>query len=206
MEFLRDAAGEPTALEHVVQLFDSVESLAETVADFARDGLLADEVVLIVVRPEAWTRIANRLGRNAVDVRRAMDRGQLVVLDAVETLAKIAGQSWPDRLRFDAVIGDLVRDLAARGRLRVYGEVVDVLAADAQFHAAIALEELWNALARTVAFKLLCGYSAVHFGSERSSEALRSICRCHSAMHVEERDDLAAWLLTPPQTDGALPS
>jgi hypothetical protein len=184
-----------TPREHVVQLFDTVESVGETVADFVRDGLAADDIVLVVARPDAWTNVRQRLARNAVDVAGAMYRRQLIVLDAAETLAKFTRQSWPDSGRFDTVIGDLVRELAGRGRLRVYGEMVDVLAADAEFRAAIALEDLWNDLATTTPFTLFCGYSAVHFGSERSSEALKAICRCHSATHAHGDDDLALWLL-----------
>jgi hypothetical protein len=196
------AAHGSTTCEHVVQLFDTVESLGETVANFVSEGLGADDVVLIVARPDAWTNIADRLERSAVDVARAMDRRRLVVLDAAQTLSKFTRQSWPDSGRFDSVIGGPVAELAGRGRLRIYGEMVDVLAADAQFRAAIALEDLWNDLATRIPFTLFCGYSAVHFGSERSSEALRLICRCHSATRVHGDDELAAWLLGPRTATG----
>lgn len=187
---------ERTAHEHIVQLFDTLESLGETVGNFVAEGLAADEIVLVVARPEAWTTVAARLDRDAADVQGAVSRRQLVVLDAQATLSKFNGQSWPDRVRFDAVIGGLVRELVGRGRLRIYGEMVDVLAAEGQFQAAVALEDLWNDLAKTIPFSLFCGYSAVNFGSERNRKALRLICRCHSATRVNDDDDLAAWLLS----------
>jgi hypothetical protein len=185
-----------TAGDHVVQLFDTAESLAAAVADFVSEGLAFDDVVLVVTRPDAWMRIAQRLGRNAVDVARALDTRQLVVLDAEETLAKFTRQSWPDSERFYTGIGELVRELAGRGRLRVFGDMVDVLASDAQFSSAVALEDLWNELATTIPFSLFCGYSAVSFGPQRNKEALRLICHCHSATRVNDDDDLAAWLLS----------
>jgi DcmR-like sensory protein len=185
-----------TTREHIVQLFDTVESLGETVAKFVTEGLAADDLVLVVARPHAWTNVAAGLARSGVDVRRAVDVRQLVVLDAATTLSKFTRQSWPDSERFEAVIGGLVRELVGRGRLRIYGEMVDVLAADAQFHAAVALEKLWNDLAKTTPFSLFCGYSAVTFGSQRNSEMLRLICRCHSETRVNDDDDLAAWLLS----------
>jgi hypothetical protein len=189
------------AREHIVQLFDTLESLGESVANFVIEGLTLDDIVLVVARPDAWAKVVARLDRDAVDVRGAVGRRQLVVLDAASTLSKFTGQSWPDSGRFDAVIGGLVRDLARRGRLRIYGEMVDLLAAEAQFRGAVALEDLWNDLAKTIPFSLFCGYSAVNFGSERNSEALRLICRCHSATRVSNDDDLAAWLLRRQQED-----
>lgn len=193
---LREAVEQgSTARAHIVQFFDTLESLAQTVADFVAEGVLADDVVLVVARADAWTSIADRLVRHSIDVDRAKGRERLVVLDAAALLSKCIRRGWPDRGQFDTVIGGLVRELAGRGRLRVYGEMVDVLAEDAQFRAAIALEELWNELAETVPFSLLCGYSAVHFGPERNGESLKAICRCHSATRVGDDDDLARWLL-----------
>jgi MEDS: MEthanogen/methylotroph, DcmR Sensory domain len=196
MAFRKAVLRRSTAREHIVQLFDTVDSLAETVATFVTEGLAADDTVLVVARPEAWTNVAARLDRDAVDVRGALGRRQLVVLDAAATLSKFTRQSWPDSERFEAVIGGRVREWVGRGRLRIYGEMVDVLAAEGQFHAAVALEDLWNDLANAIPFSLLCGYSAVNFGSERNTEMLRLICCCHSATRVSDDDDLAAWLLS----------
>lgn len=190
---------ESSAHEHVAQFYDTPESLAQTVADFVRVGLSADDVVLVVARTETWTSVAARLERDAVDSRDAIHRGRLVVLDAAATLAKFTRKGRPDPDGFVTVVGELVRELAGRGRLRVYGEMVDILAADAQFRAAIALEELWNDLAKTLPFALFCGYSAVNFGSPRSSNALKSICNCHSSVRVHHDDELAYWLVNRPE-------
>jgi hypothetical protein len=195
MAFRETVVRGSAAREHVVQLFDTAESLGQTVARFVQEGLAAEDVVLVVARSASWTTIAERLARDTADIGGALRRGRLIVLDAAATLAKFMKNGRPDDKRFAKVIGGLVHELAARGRLRVYGEMVDVLATDAQFRAAIALEHLWNALGRTVSFSLFCGYSAVNFGSPRSGDALDLICRCHSATRVDDDDDLAAWLL-----------
>src|SRR5581483_9103552 len=101
-----------TAREHIVQLFDTVASLGETVATFVTEGLAADDIVLVVARPHAWTNVAACLDQSGVDVARAVDRRQLVVLDAATTLSEFTRQRWPDSERFETVIGGLVRELA----------------------------------------------------------------------------------------------
>lgn len=44
-------------------------------------------------------------------------------------------------------------------------------------------------------YTLFCGYSAVHFGAEKSATALELICRCHSEVRVHAADDLSSWLV-----------
>jgi MEDS: MEthanogen/methylotroph, DcmR Sensory domain len=192
-----------TVHDHIVQFFDTTESLGAAVSEFVRDGLVARDTVLVAAGGDTWTNVAARLVRRAVDVNGAVTRRQLVVLDAATTLSRFIASSGPDRARFDSVVGGRVRELARTtcGRLRIYGEMVDVLAADAEFHAAVALEDLWNQLAQTVAFSLFCGYSSAHFGPQHNAEALQLILRCHSATRVDPEDALASWLLTRPPAD-----
>jgi hypothetical protein len=194
------------AHDHIVQFFDTLDSLGATVGDFARAGLAANEAVLIVARGEAWRKIAGCLTARGEDVDGAVRRGELVVRDAAALLSQFTRIGWPDRARFEAVVGRLVGELARRGKLRVYGEIVDVLAADGDFGAAVELERLWNDLARRETFSLFCGYSALHFGPQGNSEALKLICRCHSAARADVEDDLATWLLDPPGAGGSRPS
>jgi hypothetical protein len=66
---------------------------------------------------------------------------------------------------------------ACRGRkdcvIRAYGEMVDVLWQAGQTAAAIRLEMLWNQLAQTHSFALLCGYSMGHFYKDASQVEIR---------------------------------
>jgi hypothetical protein len=66
----------------------------------------------------------------------------------------------------------------------VYGEIVELLAAREDFAGAVALEELWNGLARRYPFTLLCGYSAAHFADPTRAGALEAICATHTPSSV----------------------
>ena len=62
--------------------------------------------------------------------------------------------------------------------LRAYGEMVDLLWRDGHSQAAIELEVLWNKLALSLDFALLCGYSMGSF--YKQVDQLESIRVLHS--------------------------
>jgi hypothetical protein len=181
--------------EHLVQLFDTTDSLAETVAEFLAAGVVEGQRLLVVAMPDHWSAIASAMRAAGVDADAATASGQLTRLDAADTLRLFMRRGRPDRDRFDASVGRLVRELASHGQpLRIYGEMVNLLATEANMDGALQLEELWNALAETCAFTLFCGYSAVNFGDPRSAEALRRICQSHSHVRTHPRDPLGSFL------------
>jgi len=106
--------------------------------------------------------------------------GDYLTLDAGETLAMFMLDGMPNPNAFRHSIGSVIRQVL-RGRantpLRCYGEMVDVLWKDGREAAAIRVETLWNELANTHDFKLLCGYS---IGNFYKGAALEDIKRQHS--------------------------
>jgi hypothetical protein len=181
---------------HSCQLFDSPASVAASVGAFFRDGLEAGDNLLAVMCPENWASTVRLLRGQGVNPSAVLASGQLTVLDAVTTLATFRRGGQIDPQLFETSIGGLVRTLAAGDRrLRVYGEMVDVLAMEGDFGASLHLEALWNELMAAVPFDLLCGYSAVNFGNPRSADALRLICAAHGQLRTNPRDLLATFLL-----------
>jgi hypothetical protein len=183
--------------EHIVQFFDSDESRAECVAEFIADGFHAGEPTVVVARPQNWTNVFERLEARDVPVKDAVADGLIVVKDAGDTLRRLSRNGTPDAAAFENIVGKALADLARRanGRVRAYGEMVDLLAQRGELTEAIALETLWNDLGERVPFFLLCGYSAAHFVATSAHRALREICASHSGVHRHAQDPLASWLL-----------
>jgi hypothetical protein len=145
---------------HTVRFYRDTRELSAAVAGFLTEGLRAGEHAIIVATTAHRLAFAAALAAAGVDAPAARARGQLVVLDAPATLRLVqaAGQP-PDPEAFRRIIGGLITRLAADGRpVRVYGEMVALLWDDGQLEAAIALESLWNELAATTPFALLCAY------------------------------------------------
>ena len=180
--------------EHIVQLFDTTESLASVVSNFLYDGISSEANLVVIAKPMNWQATARQLAVRGVDVKVLEEHGRLTVLDARSTLDSFMRHGEPDGAAFEATVGSLVRRLAARP-LYAYGEMVDLLAEESDFRAAHKLEELWNELATTVPFKLLCGYCSTHFGPEVTGASLREICRAHTRVSTSAADQLGSWLL-----------
>ena len=183
--------------EHLVQLFDETESLVAGVSTFLFDAWKKGEHLLVVVRAAHWALTAAELQARGCPVPRLIANGRFVVLDAATTLATFMVNGDPDPGKFRAGVGDLVTRLCAESEhgVAAYGEMVDILAAQGNFQGAEQLEALWNELSRTCSFRLLCGYSATHFGDERTDAHLHGICAAHDGASARATDLLSTWLL-----------
>jgi hypothetical protein len=176
---------------HAVQFYENDSSLFTTVAGFLSQGLVEEHPAIIIATAEHTAAILEHLSGRLIDVEKARDLGELVVLDAHQTLALFMVGDKPDPARFETsvgrVIGDLLKGRSNRTLIRAYGEMVDVLWKEGREEAAIQLELLWNGLAGRHGFALLCGYAMGNFFKQ--TERLEEVCRHHT--HVVPADGTA---------------
>ena len=167
---------------HAVQFYENDSSLFTTVAGFLSQGLVEEHPAIIIATAEHTAAILEHLSGRLIDVEKARELGELVVLDAHRTLALFMVGDKPDPARFEAsigrVVGDLLEGRSNRTLVRAYGEMVDVLWKDGREEAAIQLELLWNGLAGRYGFALLCGYAMGNFFKQ--TERLEEVCRHHT--------------------------
>ncbi len=189
--------------EHVVQLFDSSKSLAETVGNFLSLGLRRGDNVLVVATPQHVQLLGQRLEESGWNTRAAIAARRMVVVDATRILDAFMRQGRPNAAAFDEVVGTVVRQLSNGRRVWIYGEMVDVLAAQGNYQGALALELLWNDLGHRECFTLFCGYASGHFGNPRQARALGEICEAHDHVHRKADDILAEYLLEQPDVKAA---
>jgi hypothetical protein len=186
----------PGGSPHALHLFDSADSRRQAIATLVRAARECGDRLLIVMRLEEWNRVASELPRDEVCLSDALRARQLTVLDAAATLSSFLREGIPDATLFESAVGDEIRRLTADGHaLRIYGDMVDLLAHDGNFDAAARLETLWNDLQARVPFTLLCGYSAAHFSERRDLDALTTICRLHAQVSAHPDDVLGTGLL-----------
>ena len=177
-DFLRGAG----ARAHGVQVYAEPRELAESVAAYLAAGFERDEPGVLVATPGHLSLFAQELGSRGWALPGAERAGLLVVADAEQTLTAIV-ESDDVAQRFDEVVGGLL-DRAQNGGaerpVRVFGEMVDLLARRDAATAADELERLWNALAEKRRFSLLCGYRLDVFDQQSQLDTLPPICREHS--------------------------
>ena len=173
------------AKQHAVQFYGNEQSLFVTVAGFLSEGLVAGQPAIIIATEPHRLAIVDHLAARLIDVEQAQRIGDLVLLDAEESLATFMVGDTPDRNSFESHVGGVIeRVLAGRSQtvIRAYGEMVDLLWKDGRPEAAIRLEVLWNSLAIKYGFALLCGYSMGNF--YKQAEQFREVCALHT--HVIE--------------------
>ena len=169
------------AHHHAVQFYGNESELFKTVGTFLSEGLVSGQPAVVIATVDHAAAIQDALASHLIDVARARHLGDLVMLDAEETLGTFMHNGAPDKLLFQRHVGGLLEQ-AVRGRgrtpLRAYGEMVDVLWRRDQTDAAIRLEVLWNELASLHHFSLLCGYAIGNFYKETSK--IEDVCRQHT--------------------------
>jgi PAS domain S-box-containing protein len=177
--------------EHLVQFYEDEDVLTDSVARFIGEALPVGAPVTIIATERNRHAFQRRLETNGFDIGKACGSGQLLFLDAHETLSKFMRNGQPDSRLFEAEVGKLIANQARSAgsiRLRAYGEMVDVLWKQGERAAALLLEGLWNDLQSRHSFTLLCAYAMANFYKEPA--ALQRVCATHT--HVMEGGETTA--------------
>jgi hypothetical protein len=145
------SASQPSV--HVAGFYQTNAFLAERVASFVTEGLTVGERVIVLATACHWAAVSARLNESALQFRRAVTEGRLLLFDANEVLDGLT----VDVEGFKAV---LTRFIAPGLRQRIYGELVSLLAERGDLDTAIAIESVGHELAHTLRMPVLCGYHA----------------------------------------------
>jgi hypothetical protein len=160
----------PSARGHFVQLYQADElALTKNVGTYLCEGMKRGDGILVIVTPEHRQLFSRQLDLFGGHTEAAIEKKQLVFLDAHDTLAQFMVSGQPDWHLFERVVSAAmreVRSLTANAGLRAYGEMVGVLWKSRQFAAAIRLEQLWNRMLEQSSFSLYCAYAIDVFGKE----------------------------------------
>jgi hypothetical protein len=178
------------AAYHAVRFYESDRALSRIVVEFLNEGFEAGNPGIVVATPAQRGAIVRQLCARSLDVAQLLRSDDLVLLDAKDTLSVFMANGKPDGEKFKEIMSDVITK-ACRGRadctIRIYGQMVDVLWQTGEHDAAIRLEMLWNQLANTHAFSLLCGYAMGQFYKDAN---FADICSLHT--HVVSADGYAA--------------
>jgi KaiC/GvpD/RAD55 family RecA-like ATPase len=187
IDFLRT----PADGGHAVQVYGLLDELAESVAAYLATGFAAGEPAVVIATTAHQETFTGALAEAGWDARVLVEVGLLVTLDAETTLASLLEHGELSPTAFERVVGGAIDDLVERfpgQRPRAFGEMVDVLTARGKPDTAAALEELWNDLAKTRRFSLLCGYHLDVF-DRSTQQRLPAVCSAHT--HVRPAYDMA---------------
>jgi hypothetical protein len=162
---------------HSVQFYKDSDGLCEIVGGFLATGLTQGDPALIIATPQHRSQIIACLQARGFDTDALKRSGELTTLDAGGALALFLADCDPNPASFRYSIGGIIQQICEKRPgtvLRAYGEMVDMLWKDGREVAAIRVETLWNELANSHAFNLLCGYSMGHFYKDSALAAIKA--------------------------------
>jgi MEDS: MEthanogen/methylotroph, DcmR Sensory domain len=164
---------------HAVRFYEDDTSLCRIVSAFMAEGIAAGQPAIVIATPAHNECILDNLRASGIDVAALEANNQLLTLDAREMLNLFMEDGLPHPGQFhDAVTAALQRVAGDRSKtIRAYGEMVDLLWKDGRSAASIKLEMLWNQLAGTHDFSLLCGYAMGNFYKDVTVD---DVCRHHT--------------------------
>jgi DcmR-like sensory protein len=172
--------------QHAVQYYKDEEFLARVVGHYIGEGLQKGENA-VMIPAKAHRQIFEQAieavsGRPTPEWQR---RGNLIIIEAEETLSRLHQDGELDWRLFEAVIGGVIRSLSTRP-IRAYGEMVNLLWHWQKRAAAIELENFWNLLLKREKFSLLCAYRLDALSPETYDEKFDSVCHCHGIVLPSE--------------------
>lgn len=176
---------------HAVRFYESDDALCKLVAAFVGDGLRQDEPALVIATPDHRAAIQAELRSSEVDVERAQSDGQLLFVDAAETLDSfMVDDKTLDERRLNEAFGGALQRFRGGGRIRVYGEVVDLLWRAGRPLAAIELEIRWNEFAGQRRMAVMCGYKMASFyqTADFTTACAEMMLLCDEHTHVVNKD------------------
>ncbi len=172
---------EISEFEHFVQFYETDKFLLDSVSGFIGAGLGSGAVCIVIATKEHREDLALRLQSNGLDISFAQTQNRYLALDAVETLAAIMEDGFPNPERFVGIIGSEIERAVKEGyHVHIFGEMVALLWMQGNQAAALRLEELWNELHSVHPFSLLCAYQVQGFAGEKYGEAFSEICQQHT--------------------------
>jgi signal transduction histidine kinase len=165
---------------HAVRLFEDEAYPADEIARYLKDGLTQGAATIVFATEPHLEAISQALAELGIDHAAARSEGRLVTGDATAIAGRVVVGGQPRRPVFDEVIGGAVSAALARcGRVRAYGEIVDVLSRGRDPDSAVTLEQWWNELLAGKPAELLCGYALHSFADAGSVSVFRRMCATH---------------------------
>lgn len=172
---LRRRAARPRTVsppQHVLHLYSDDEGLLDRLEQWVLTGRDRGQRTVVFATPERRRALRSRLALWALD-------DSVDLHDAQAALDRFVVGGVPDPVLFESVVGSAVRAFPP-GQVRAYGEMVAVLWRQGNVQGALELEELWNALQRTVDCPLLCAYPGADLRTGGGDHPMRaSVCGAH---------------------------
>jgi hypothetical protein len=169
--------------DHIVQLYQDQQFLNRAVCRFAAAAITNGEGVILVPTVAHWDAFRPRLESEGVDVKAAEKRGQLTVVDADNLLPTFMRDGMPDSPVFLGLAQNVISEARGEGRygkVRWWGEMVNILWERGEVAASMQLEDQFDQLAHEQDIAIFCSFLMDNFDGDVHARMLPRLGENHS--------------------------
>jgi hypothetical protein len=153
---------------HDVQVHRNVHSFLEDLAAFFDLALRRGDATCVIATSEIRDGLSRHLRARGWRIGGADGDQRYLAIDAAEALGRFMRNGLPDATVLAPIAADLEnfrRSTVERdtSRLTIFGHMSELLIAEGNPTAAVALESLWHRLTRDLPFYTLCAYDQSSF-------------------------------------------
>ena len=175
-----------------VQICQNETLRAEAIARYIQEGILNGEGVMVIAEMALRKNVISEMEILGLDAQALKNQGQLKFFDAKFLLSSFLIDGELKEEAFEEVIGDPIDNLQLEhGKVRVVGEMMNILLKQKQYDAAKLLVKLGKNLSERQEYSHLCIYSCEGLEPHAYEEVLERICNFHS--HLTPTKDPVPW-------------
>src|SRR5262245_23321893 len=172
--------------DHFVQLYEAEAFMLDSAADFFIAGFSRGDAGIVILTESRLQGLKQRLEQRGVDSKNLITTGQLICFPAEDVLQDLHLNGVSSE-RLTAVFDAALASAGAGGRkVRVFGEVVNLLWAEGNFQGAVQLEQLWSDLQKVRPCLVCCAYPMNGLGKQSLVTPLAEVCAAHSVVIPSE--------------------
>ena len=177
----QDVLTNPAAGSHIVQVCQNKALQVEVITRYVKEGLLNDEAVIIIATSALRKAVRAKMDALGLDVHTFKSQGQIKFFDAEFLLSGFLIDGVLEEQAFQEFVGIPIQAAQLKfGKVRAFGEMVDVLWKNDQQDLAIELEGWWSELCDKNELMLLCTYLLDSLDPNSYDNSLERICKCHT--------------------------
>jgi hypothetical protein len=171
---------------HMVRICPNTTSQAEVLTRYIKDGLLNNEGIIIIARPPLRRAVLSKLEVLGFDSQAIKNQGQVRFFDAEFLLSNILIDGIIEEQAFRKFIGIPIQATQSKfGKVRAFGEMVDILWQRDLQNMAIQLENLWEDLCAKQGLIFLCTYLLDNLDPNDYDSALEKIYKHHKHLALD---------------------
>jgi hypothetical protein len=179
-----------TAGSHCVHFYEPNHFPSKHIADFVRKGIDKDEGILLLASEDHTVQIESEIEALGIRVRSLRSSGLWSVVSTDILLRALLGGVSVERLLANAISPtvQMAREKSPAGRIRIYGEFVDVVLKLGTPDVCLELERYGNQIASENVADVYCGYSADAFPDAGFAKPFTKVCLLHNLIHTNLKD------------------